>query len=119
MTEEKKSEETGGGPAPGETMENGPEASGPKSAKTPEKGPATAPPAAEKPAAREDAGGPADQEDTVSVPHPYEEILDDYPLRDASEDPVWSIRIVKGWMWFLAVCGGGIILLTILGFFFD
>jgi len=52
-------------------------------------------------------------------PHPYEELLDDYPLREPGDDPVWSVRIVKGWMWFLAFATGGIVLLLILGLFYD
>lgn len=52
-------------------------------------------------------------------PHPYEDLLDEYPLRDPSEDPVWSVRIVRGWMWFLAVTTGGLLLLLILGIWFD
>jgi hypothetical protein len=52
-------------------------------------------------------------------PHPHEELMDDYPLREPTEDPVWSVRIVKGWMWFLAFTTGGILLLIVLGFFYD
>ncbi len=51
--------------------------------------------------------------------HPYEKILEEYPLRDAAEDPVWSVRIVKWWMWFLAFCFAGLLLLLALGFFYD
>jgi hypothetical protein len=73
-------------------------------------------------AAAQEAGEKASRtagDEEPSKPHPYEAILEEYPLREASEDPVWSVRVVKGWMWFLAICGGGIILLTVLGFFFD
>jgi hypothetical protein len=94
-TEEKKAEKTTNGAAVEEPTAGGPTAQGSR-------------------ASESTANGPAD-----STPHPYEEILDDYPLRDAVEDPVWSVRIVKGWIWFLAICGGGIVLLTVLGFFFD
>jgi hypothetical protein len=65
------------------------------------------------------AGMLPDEPARPETPPPYEEILEEYPLRDAAEDPVWSVRIVKGWLWFLALSAGGIILLTILGFFFD
>jgi archaellum component FlaD/FlaE len=65
------------------------------------------------------AEGSSADESVDIAPHPYEEILDDYALRDPSEDPVWSVRIVKWWMWFLAFSVGGIVLLLILGFFYD
>jgi len=52
-------------------------------------------------------------------PHPYEEMLDEYPLRETSEDPIWSVRIVKGWMWVLAVSVTGVLMLLVLGFFYD
>jgi hypothetical protein len=54
-----------------------------------------------------------------TTPHPYEELLEDYPLREASEDPVWSVRIVKWWLWILAVAVTGVVLLLVLGFFYD
>jgi len=53
------------------------------------------------------------------TPHPFEELLDDYPLRDPAEDPVWSVRIVKVWAWFMAFSIAGIVLLLILGLFYD
>jgi hypothetical protein len=65
------------------------------------------------------APGPGADTPPDASPHPYEEILDEYPLREAAEDPVWSVRIVKGWMWFLAFSITGIVLLLILGFFYD
>jgi len=52
-------------------------------------------------------------------PHPFEELLDDYPLRDKSEDPVWSVRIVRGWIWFMYFSIAGIVLLLVLGLFYD
>ncbi len=65
------------------------------------------------------ASGPGADASSDASPHPYEEILDEYPLREAAEDPVWSIRIVKGWMWFLAFSITGVLLLLVLGFFYD
>ena len=56
---------------------------------------------------------------TLESPHPHEKLMNDYPLREPGEDPVWSVRIVKGWMWFLAFTTGGILLLIVLGFFYD
>lgn len=58
-------------------------------------------------------------QDTGDKPHPTEELLDEYPLRDPGEDPVWSVRIVKGWIWFLVFCILGIVLLLFLGFIYD
>lgn len=62
---------------------------------------------------------PENGEAPSGSPHPIETLLEDYPLREPGEDPVWSVRIVKGWLWFLAFSVSGILLLTILGFFYD
>ena len=63
--------------------------------------------------------GTAEPKDADEPAHPYEELLEEYPLRDAADDPVWSVRIVKWWMWFLAFCIAGLLLLLALGFFYD
>lgn len=63
--------------------------------------------------------GTAEPKGETEPAHPYEELLEEYPLRDAAEDPVWSVRIVKWWMWFLAFCFAGLLLLLALGFFYD
>ena len=54
-----------------------------------------------------------------STPHPFEALLDEYPVRDPSEDPVWSVRIVKGWMFFLAFNFAWMFLFFILGLFYE
>ena len=58
-----------------------------------------------------------DSDDTS--PHPFEVLLDEYPLREPSEDPVWSVRIVKGWMYFLAFNFAWMLLFLILGIFYE
>jgi len=65
------------------------------------------------------APGPSADAPPDASPHPYEMIMDEYPLREASEDPIWSVRIIKGWMWFLAFSITGVVLLLVLGFFYD
>lgn len=60
---------------------------------------------------------PATDGPTDSTPHPLEALLDEYPLRDPSEDPVWSVRIVRGWMYFLAFNFVWMFLIFILGIF--
>lgn len=66
-----------------------------------------------------DTSQPPETPESQQPRHPYEELMDDYPLREPGEDPVWSVRIVKGWMWFLAFTTGGILLLIVLGLFYD
>ena len=89
-----------------------------KGSETPEQGPAQVPESS--PDVREQQAPKEPESPTPEVPpHPYEELMDDYPLREPGDDPVWSIRVVKGWMWFLAFTTGGILLLIILGFFYD
>lgn len=65
------------------------------------------------------APGPSADAPPDASPHPYEMIMDEYPLREASEDPIWSVRIIKWWMWFLAFSITGVVLLLVLGFFYD
>lgn len=73
-----------------------------------------------EPASGDATAGNSDAAGTPDAsPHPYEELLDEYPLRSPEEDPVWSVRIVKGWMWFLAFSIGGILLLLVLGLFYE
>ncbi|MBN1291268.1 MAG: hypothetical protein JXB48_05450 [Candidatus Latescibacteria bacterium] len=43
----------------------------------------------------------------------------DYPLRDPSEDPRWAVRTVKIWMWITIFCIVGILVLMILGIWYD
>jgi hypothetical protein len=78
----------------------------------PVKSPTASEPVAEGSATNGPAGeeGPAD-----STPHPLEALLDEYPLRDPSEDPVWSVRIVRGWMYFLAFNFVWMFLIFVLG----
>jgi len=54
-----------------------------------------------------------------ATPHPFEALLDEYPLREPFEDPVWSVRIIKGWMYFLAFNFAWMLLIFILGIFYD
>jgi len=54
-----------------------------------------------------------------ATPHPFEALLDEYPLRDPSEDPVWSVRIIKGWLYFLAFNFAWMFLFLILGLFYE
>ena len=58
-------------------------------------------------------------EATAASPHPVEALLDKYPLRDPSEDPVWSVRIVRGWLYFLAFNFAWMLLFLVLGIFID
>jgi hypothetical protein len=62
---------------------------------------------------------PASGDAPDATPHPYEALLDEYPLRDPAEDPVWSVRIIKGWLYFLAFNITWIILFLILGIFYE
>ena len=65
------------------------------------------------------AGGPESEVGAKqdATPHPFEALLDEYPLRDPSEDPVWSVRIIKGWLYFLAFNFAWMFLFLILGLF--
>jgi hypothetical protein len=67
------------------------------------------------------AGGPESEVGAKpdATPHPYEALLDEYPLRDPAKDPVWSVRIIKGWLYFLAFNITWIILFLILGIFYE
>jgi hypothetical protein len=95
MTEEKKPENTDGGSTADKPVAKGPEA---EVSTTDES----------------KAAGPS-----ISTPHPFEALLDEYPLREPSEDPVWSVRIVKGWMYFLAFNFAWMFLFFILGLFYE
>jgi hypothetical protein len=67
------------------------------------------------------AGGPESEVGAKqdATPHPFEALLDEYPLRDPSEDPVWSVRIIKGWLYFLAFNFAWMFLFLILGLFYE
>jgi hypothetical protein len=73
-----------------------------------------------EPASGDKAGPePGEDESPEAAPHPYEALLDEYPLRDPSEDPVWSVRIVKGWMYFVVFNIVWIVVFLILGVFIE
>ena len=45
--------------------------------------------------------------------------LDDYPLREAGEDPRWAVNTVKGWVWFDLICLVFVVTMLVLGLFYD
>ena len=49
----------------------------------------------------------------------WEADLDEYPLREASEDPNWASRTVWIWTVFAVISLGLLVLITILGIFYD
>jgi len=100
----------------GDKMENGKEKPEQETVETLKRSVDVAKPEApESNGSSESSGSP----ESKGAPHPHEELMDDYPLRKPGEDPVWSVRVVKGWMWFLAFTTGGILLLIVLGLFYD
>lgn len=45
--------------------------------------------------------------------------LDEYPLREPSEDPGWAVWIVRIWVGFTVFCIVFILVLIVLGFWYD
>ena len=45
--------------------------------------------------------------------------LDEYPLREAGEDPRWAVNTVKGWVWFDLLCLVFVVTMLVLGVFYD
>ena len=64
----------------------------------------------------EEAMAEADQDQT---PHPLEEGLDVYPLRDPAEDPRWTLRVVWTWVSIAIFLLLFIITMIILGLWYD
>lgn len=62
----------------------------------------------------------AKAEDAAEAPpHPLEEGLDVYPVRDASEDPKWAIRTVWVWVGMVLFLLLFFVYLIIAGIFYD
>ena len=51
--------------------------------------------------------------------HPWERELASYPLRDAAEDPRWAVRLARGWLWTATATGLFVLVLILLGIFYD
>jgi hypothetical protein len=61
----------------------------------------------------------AQQEKKHDVPHRWAAELESYPLRPAEEDAGWVIKTVKVWLWLAIASGLFILILLVLGYFFD
>jgi hypothetical protein len=64
-------------------------------------------------------GGKMAASDGSMSHHPWESMLDSYPLRPPVEDPGWAVKIVKIWLGFAIASGMFILALIVLGFFYD
>jgi hypothetical protein len=62
---------------------------------------------------------PAEKPHDSQSPHPLEQGLDVYPLRDASEDPRWAVRTVWTWISIAISLLVFFIVLLILGLWYD
>lgn len=56
---------------------------------------------------------------TDQTPHPLEEGLDVYPLRDPSEDPRWALRTIWTWVSISIFLLLFIVTMIILGLWYD
>ena len=84
------------------------------------KGPKAAAPAASAKPAPPEAGGGAPAEESPEPPAPeWEAELDSYPLREPKEDARWALNTVRVWMGIAIGCLIGIIILLILGLYYD
>ena len=83
-------------------------------------------PAADPPDPTRDPGQEAGEEpektedQSAAPPGPaWEKDLDEYPLREASEDPKWAVRTVRIWVGFGLISLTFIMTMLILGIFHD
>jgi|GEM_PF-1478469 len=80
--------------------------------------------AEEKPAQAEDQGAGEGVEKAEDRPEgspgpEWEKELEVYPLREASEDPKWAVRTVWIWIGFGLISLAFILVLLVLGLFYD
>ncbi|MDW7710163.1 MAG: hypothetical protein SCH98_06780 [Deferrisomatales bacterium] len=54
-----------------------------------------------------------------ALSHPWMEGLEEYPLREAEADPRWAVRTVWAWVWIGLLSLLFILVLVVLGFFYD
>ena len=67
--------------------------------------------------ADEEASPPA--EETTAAVEVLGTRLDEYPLRPAGEDPRWAVNTVKGWVWFDLFSLAFVLVMLVLGLFYD
>jgi hypothetical protein len=58
-------------------------------------------------------------QDEALPPHPLEEGLDVYPLRDRAEDPRWAVRTVWIWVCLAVFLLVSIVVFLVLGLIYD
>jgi len=59
------------------------------------------------------------QEDQPEAAHPLEQGLDQYPLRDKSQDPRWAVRTVWTWVCIAVFLLVSIVVFLLLGLIYD
>ena len=62
---------------------------------------------------------PPDETPDLGEPHPWEAEMDAYPTRAPKDDPRWAIRVVTVWIAISIALLAFIVLLIILGLFYD